>query len=320
MQFFVVLVLLLVSVQSRLSKADLQAKRILGGMAIGFYGAALLQLTAVPLTYSYERDILISIGVALVLCGYLIYKIYIELTAGLERKLHASRQERLASIGRLAAVTAHEIRNPLQAIRGFAQILGADANTPDQEESAGVIVKETDRLDSILHRLLSFSRDLKLKIESTKLSDWWAEQRIVVENTGSDKSVKRSWSDAPDHYAEFDPDKMRQVFINLFKNAIDASPDGGEVRSILSMSRGWVTLRIEDQGSGVDPDNWEAVFKEFHTTKTEGSGLGLPISKRIVEAHGGRIYFDTDYTSGAAVVVEWPVKQPKKVERGVENA
>ena len=70
----------------------------------------------------------------------------------------------------------------------------------------------------------------------------------------------------------------------------------------------------------MDLDNWEAVFKEFHTTKTEGSGLGLPISKRIVEAHGGRIYFDPDYTSGAAVVVEWPVKPPKDAGRGAHNA
>ncbi len=211
------------------------------------------------------------------------------------------------------AVSAHEIRNPLNAIKGFAKLLKDDAADEDQKESADIIIKQADRLDGILKRLLDYSRELKLRFGNVPLPEWWGELKAVAGEMAEERSVRSEWSDPPDSSAMFDPSLMQQVFINLFKNAIEASPEGETITSSLSVSRGNVVLRIEDKGAGITPEEAEKAFEKFHSSKIEGSGIGLPFSKRIVRAHDGEIYFDHSVKIGAAVVVKWPVKPSKNI-------
>jgi signal transduction histidine kinase len=220
------------------------------------------------------------------------------------------------------AVSAHEIRNPLNAIRGFAKMLLDDAADDDQRESAQVIVKETDRLDGILKRLLDYSRELKISLVEVPLPRWWDELKSIGGEMAHAATVKASWTAPPRATAVFDPDLMQQVFVNLFKNAVEASPRDGSIRAALSVRKNNIVLRIEDDGPGISPEDAAKAFEKYHTTKTEGSGVGLPFSKRIVKAHGGTIYFDHSVQKGAAIVVEWPVMPPKHVQakaRGNRN-
>ncbi len=213
------------------------------------------------------------------------------------------------------SVSAHEIRNPLNAIRGFAKLLAEDASDPDQRESAEVIVKETDRLDGILKRLLDYSRELKLNLDEISLRQWWADLKLIAGEMAGESSVNAVWSDPPDRKAVFDPELMQQVFVNLYKNAIEASPESGTVKASLDIVKNQVVLRIEDEGPGITTEDADKAFHKFHTTKVGGTGVGLPFSKRIVNAHGGDIYFDPEFDTGAAIVVKWPVQPPEHIRK-----
>jgi len=313
--FYVAVFTWVVAYQAELAGGSFRLRQVVGGAAIGIYSSSLAQLFNVPFTFTHVTNLWISALSWLVVGGLLVYQIYIKLATRFEAEMEASRQERLAAIGRLASVTAHEIRNPLQAIRSFSQFIGSKAKGSDLQSPADLIMKEIDRLDAILKRLLDFSRELRLTLAEVQLGEWWAELKGLAREMTGESNVNCLWSDPPNDIALFDSEKMRQVFVNVFKNAMEASPVGGQINSSLSLDKGRVVLRVEDEGPGIGPQEAERVFKEFHTTKADGSGLGLPISKRILEAHGGRIYFDLTASKGAAVVAEWPKQPPGTVLR-----
>jgi signal transduction histidine kinase len=313
--FYIILSVSTAIIQGLIPPDSIFMRRILGGAAVGFIIAALTQLFNIPITFLHQQDTWIAVGGVILVGGYFILQIYIKIATRFEAELEASRQERLAAIGRLASITAHEIRNPLQAIRGLSQFLVAKSDDAELKESAEVIMNEVDHLDVILRRLLEFSRELKLNLDKVDLGTWWDELRSIGEEMASTASLESIWENHCDGVATFDQDKMRQVFLNVFKNALEASPTDGKVLSTITSSAGKLIIRIEDEGPGISPQGAENAFKEFHTTKSEGSGLGLPISKRIVEAHDGKIYFDMNVKSGAAVVVEWPFQPPKRILR-----
>ena len=312
---FAILMAWCVVMQKTLGEGQQVFRSILGGAAIGFYFSTMLQVFDVPITYNHFHDLWIVVVMSILATAFLIYIIYQYLTKLYETELEASRQERLAAIGRLAAVTAHEIRNPLQAIRGLSQLLGVNISDKESKEVLDVIVKETDHLDIILRRLLEFSREMKLQFEEVDLPKFWNDLKNIAMEMGANAKIKCFFNEAPVIKAIFDNEKIRQVFINLIKNAIEASIKGGTINISVSADKTIITFRVEDEGKGISPEDAEKAFKEFHTTKAEGSGLGLPVSKRIVEAHGGRIYFDLKAAKGASVVVILPLTPPRHILR-----
>ena len=287
---------------------------MLGGMAIGFFASSILQVYNIPILFDYKYDLwlwiiftIFTLGASL---GFIIFKIQSVFEADIEE----SRQERLAVIGRLASITAHEIRNPLQAIRGLSQFLGSKKFDSESKEVLDVIVKETDHLDIILKRLLDYSRELKLNLEATSLPIWWDELKMIAEEICTTGKIKCLLNDCPSIKATFDREKIRQVVINLLKNAMEASAEGGKINLNISADKSNFTIRVEDEGKGIPPGEIEKIFKEFYTTKSEGSGLGLSISKRIVDAHGGKIYFDPKVKKGATAVVVLPVVPLERIK------
>jgi signal transduction histidine kinase len=232
------------------------------------------------------------------------------------RELKESRDrlvktERLSAIGEVAASVAHEIRNPLVAIGGFARTVFQSLPEEDRNKNkVKVIVEETDRLERILSGLLEFSRpalprftdvDLNsLVLQTVHFMDAEIDDDLIQITYDLDAELPRVWADTQ---------QMRQVLLNLIRNAIQAMLNGGTVTFRTDVQRQEVRLSIEDSGPGIPPEQTERIFDAFFTTKPTGSGLGLAICTQIVRNHNGRISVESGRTRGAKFVISLPMAQ-----------
>lgn len=211
----------------------------------------------------------------------------------LQEQVH--RAERLAMLGELAASVAHEIRNPLAIVRGYAEQLPHDVG--DQavlEHSVATILREVDRLDRVIGTLLAFARPTSLDARYVELE---AELERIAEKLQPQADsqrveIKRNFSGLPEVFC--DAEKLEQVFLNILLNALHAMPDGGTVtiRTQLEPADAGgqqVAIYFTDTGPGIPEDLRQQIFQPFFTTRRRGTGLGLSISARIVEEHGGRL-------------------------------
>ena len=194
------------------------------------------------------------------------------------------RQRHLAALGEMSAVLAHEIRNPLASLKGHAQLFAESAEPGPDRERADRIVSEAVRLERLTGGLLDFVR-------SGRIERVPASPRDLLERAVHGIEPGRLAIDAesaPERWS-LDPDRVQQVLTNLVTNALQASPDGERVEAAVSMDRGSLVYTIRDRGPGIPAGDEERIFDAFHTTRTRGTGLGLAVAKRIVEAHGGTI-------------------------------
>jgi len=199
--------------------------------------------------------------------------------------------EKLAVVGELAAGAAHEIRNPLTAIKGFSQLLGRKCGE-EAREYLDIIVGEIDRIDSIVNDLLLLARPSAPNLEPCNLAAIVTE---VFKLVGEELSLRQLRfnqtlpADLPPVKA--DPRQMKQVFWNLITNSLHATPQGGEVgvEARYLEEENMVLARVTDTGEGIPADNLNRIFDPFFTTKENGTGLGLTITYGIVQAHGGSI-------------------------------
>ena len=220
--------------------------------------------------------------------------------------------EKLASLGRLTADVAHEIRNPLTAVGGFAHRLHKIVEGEKQREYADVIIAEVDRLEKILKDVLTFSRDARFHLERRPLEEAVSEVLKVYENEFREHSVKVALQSAGDiPHILIDKDQVKQALTNLFTNAMDAMNDGGT----LTVSTGreeindvtYVFLRVSDTGPGIPGDKLPVIFEPFFSTKEiHGTGLGLSITRKIIEEHGGFIKAESVEGKGATISLYFP--------------
>lgn len=205
------------------------------------------------------------------------------------------RAERLAMLGELAASVAHEIRNPLAIVRGYAEQLPQDVgNQAALEQSVETILREVDRLDRVIGQLLAFARPTRIEARYVHLE---AELDRIVENLQPQADsigvqIVRDYGGLPEVFC--DDEKLEQVFLNLLLNALQAMPDGGTVtvRTQVEPADGGgqqVAVYISDTGPGIPADQQQRIFQPFFTTRRKGTGLGLAISARILTEHGGRL-------------------------------
>ncbi|HPI92885.1 MAG TPA: ATP-binding protein [Deltaproteobacteria bacterium] len=226
-------------------------------------------------------------------------------------KREVERRERLASIGSLAAGVAHEIRNPLSSIKGFATYFKERyREVPEDQRIADIMVGEVERLNRVISQLLEFARPMDLRKKPSSLSEILSRSLEMIEKQAGKKDVVIDRSGLMDGpcTAEVDPDKIGQVLLNLYLNAMDAMEGGGTlsvgIRCDEKTSR--LIISVSDTGRGIAEEDLPHIFDPYFTTKQSGTGLGLAIVHKIMEAHGGEIKVESTAGHGTTVSVIMP--------------
>jgi signal transduction histidine kinase len=238
-----------------------------------------------------------------------------QMTENLKRSEERLLQsERLAAIGETAAMVGHDLRNPLQGILSALYIIKRELGpiTSDKaKEAIDLIETDVEHSDRIISDLLDYSREIKLELsEITPASLIKNALAHIGREIPSNIKLLDSTKDEPEMIA--DPAKMQRVIVNLVNNAIDAMPKGGTLALSSSSEDGTVEISVADTGNGITEEVMQKLWVPLFTTKEKGMGLGLPISKRIIEAHGGSISVESSPGEGSTFKVKQPVKPPPK--------
>ncbi len=217
-------------------------------------------------------------------------------------------QEKFAVLGQMAATVAHEIRTPLVAIGGFANMLlrKGDPNDPNYPHLK-VIRDETLRLEDVINRLLFYARPDTPQLEPGDLSQLLYSILSFLEEEIREKEIQLDLQFVPDlPLIPFDWNLMRQVFINLFQNSIQSMIKQGTLYVTTEVEDQWISVIVRDTGCGIKPEHIDRIFEPFFSTKHQGTGLGLHVTQRIVKSHGGTLQIDSTYQEGTAVYLRLP--------------
>lgn len=223
-------------------------------------------------------------------------------------------RDRLAALGEMSAGLAHEIRNPLGAIKGAAQVLMTDRFPPESRELLSVIQEEVERLANVVSQFLEYARPLKPALSPTDVNQAISRTLVLFnEERRPDPFEIRTDLAVELPAINSDADQLRQVLWNLLRNAVESFTEGkGSIdisTRVVSSARGnrdIVEIRIRDNGPGIEAENQRRLFVPFFTTKAKGTGLGLAICQRIVTSHGGRIDLVSRMGVGSTFVMRFP--------------
>ena len=230
----------------------------------------------------------------------------------LEEKVR--RSEKLAAIGKLAAGVAHEIRNPLSSIRGFAQYLQRSLKDHPQEQGyAETMVSEVDRINAVVSDLLSIARPIEAELSPTDVTELIEHSIRLVQADARSRNVNIELNISDLSKIPLDSNQMTQAILNLLLNALQAVNSGGriEVGAELDPSVSRLKIWVEDNGSGITADQKDKIFDPFFTTREKGTGLGLAIVHKIVENHNGEIHLESPppgEKKGTRITLSIPVK------------
>ncbi|MDI6744065.1 MAG: PAS domain S-box protein [Thermodesulfovibrionales bacterium] len=221
----------------------------------------------------------------------------------LREKLAAT--ERMAALGEVAAKVAHEIRNPLVLVGGFAKRLEKklDGNL---KEYAGIIAKEVDRLERILHEILGFVKEARLMKEKVNVGELVDGMILLMQTQVRERGIKvlKEKGETPQIYV--DTNRIREALLNIFNNAVQALAIHGTITIKTYTAGSSAVIEISDTGSGIEEKDLPFIFNPFYTTKLSGTGLGLAITKRIIEEHKGKIEVDSAPGKGTTFRVFLP--------------
>ncbi len=226
-----------------------------------------------------------------------------------ERFRRMSRADRLATVGELAAGAAHEIRNPLTAIRSTLQYLESKVAEEASRRLIASALQETGRINDIVSALLAFSRPAEIVRERHDLRQTLAESLELVAFQARSKGVTAHSEPTAEPLPVLgDRSQLKQLFLNVFLNAIQAMPAGGDLRIEASAGPpGKALVAVSDTGEGIPEENLDRVFDPFFTTKKGGTGLGLSICYNIVKSHGGDIEARRRPGSGTTILIHLPL-------------
>jgi signal transduction histidine kinase len=221
----------------------------------------------------------------------------------------ARHMEKLALAGEIAAGIAHEIRNPLTVVQGYLQLMSTKCQKRcNNEESYDLLIDEIKRANHIISDFLRFSRPDKPKKAMTDLNEIIEDTVSLVYGEALRRSVKLFVYPAPDlPKLRLDRDQMIQVFLNLFRNAVQAMPNGGTISVYTEIRKEYIVAKIIDSGVGMQPEVSEKIFSPFFTTKEEGTGLGLAITQSIIFSHRGNITVETIPSQGTEFTLTFPL-------------
>lgn len=234
------------------------------------------------------------------------------------------RKDRLAAVGRVAAGLAHEIRNPLGAMRGAIQML--EAKMPPQSVQAGlmdIILKESDRLNNIITNFLGYARPAAGDFVDTDLCEAIRSTAVLLNHSPDVKESHVLKTDVGESPAVIsaDPTQIKQIFWNLARNALQAMPDGGTLNVALEqIPNNRIRIKFEDTGNGMSPEQVEQLFEPFSNSTTGGTGLGLSIVYQIVKDHNGAINVRSREGVGTTITVELPKDNRRRMPSEASKA
>jgi signal transduction histidine kinase len=223
----------------------------------------------------------------------------------------ASRHDRLKELGELAAHLAHEIRNPLGGIRGFATLLQQELHErADLQQMASYIVQGADDLNQFVSNVLQYARPSAVHLENVDLVHFIEEirQLMQADSAWNSKINFTIHSSATTLLVPLDQQLFKSALLNLFVNAVQAMPEGGELVVTIDPDSSWVTICIEDTGVGIAPENLSKIFSPFFTTKEAGNGLGLAEVNKVIQAHQGWIEVQSEVGKGTIFIIKIPLK------------
>ncbi len=226
-----------------------------------------------------------------------------------ERFRRMSRADRLATIGELAAGAAHEIRNPLTAVKSSLQFLEEKTQEETAKKLLRTALQETARIENILSALLSFSRPSELKKEKADMRGILEDSLELISYQADSRKIRisREFSPSP-LFLRADRSQLKQLFLNIFLNALQAMPNGGELKAEVFRKNGQkVLIAVSDTGEGISEENLDKIFDPFFTTKKGGTGLGLSICYNIVKSHNGEIEVKSRVRQGTTVLITLPL-------------
>ncbi len=295
---------------------DIVKGTTVNGADLGFLQ---IGLSLQPMEAAWQRSLrsMIVFGVAVLAVGILgmatlfyLQQSHLQKIASLEEEI--SRQERLSELGNLAATVAHEIRNPLNSVSmGLQRLKGEFTPTQNSDDYARflkLMQEEVHRLNSIVEQFLSLARPLQLNPENIAVAPYLKELTalITAEANASRVSVDlKVPGDLPPLHA--DRNYLKQLLLNLILNGIQAMPRGGKLSIAARAIKDRLELTVADEGTGIEPAAAKKIFEPYFTTKTNGSGLGLSIARRIAEAHGGDIAVESEPSRGSRFRVMLPL-------------
>jgi len=236
------------------------------------------------------------------------YIVFIDMTEINKSKEFLQQAEKLSSIGELAAGIAHEIRNPLTSLKGFVQLLqGMPLSRDEINQYCGIMLTEIERINLIVSELLLLARPKELDLKHKELRSI-LENVVILLNTQAilhNVQITADFEQEP-LWIHCEENKIKQVFINLIKNAIEAMPQGGEIRLEARRRGDDVVVKVADQGCGIPEDKLGKLGNPFYTTKETGTGLGLMVSYSIIENHRGCISVESKVGRGTTFTVRLP--------------
>jgi two-component system sensor histidine kinase PilS (NtrC family) len=222
------------------------------------------------------------------------------------------RQDRMAAVGRLAASIAHEIRNPLAAMRGSIQMLRSEMDgDTEQAQLMEIILRESDRLNRIVADYLNYARPRPAELKNVDISALVADTFKLLRNSAELHVDHVLEEDLPNRPAivSGDPEQLKQVCWNIARNALKAMPNGGKFSvSLREVDGNRLRLSLGDTGCGMTPEQVERLFEPF-TSTTGGTGLGLSIVYQIIRDHSGTINVRSRQGEGTTITIELPVSQ-----------
>lgn len=274
---------------------------------LGTYGLYLdLLLPLIHERFGHDTRRAIQASAALTKLMILDMQLVLDAYYGIRHRQAVEKTEQLAAVGELAASIAHEVRNPLAGMKGALEVLGRDLE-PSNQEIVVELLAQIERLEHLVRDLMTYARPRALErrpFDAHELLDRLLKlyrdqcdaQNVVVQRVYGPKTGPLN----------ADPGQMEQVFLNLIHNALQAMPDGGTLTVITRAGDGGVGITFEDTGRGIPPSELPKVHQPFFTTKHRGSGLGLPIVKKIAEAHGGELRIASEVGKGTSASVVIP--------------
>ena len=217
-----------------------------------------------------------------------------------------NKSDTLAAIGQLAAGVAHEVRNPLTVIKGFIQLF--QINKEDQEKYFDLMLSEIERIEAILQEFLSIAKTDEINTEKKNIYQIFKNVVSLINTKAIMTNIQvELYTDSKDIIIECSENQLKQVFINILQNSIEAMPDGGRISiHIKEIGKDGIIISVIDKGIGIPEERIKRLGEPFYSTKEKGTGIGLMLSYKIIESHQGNISIMSEVGVGTTVTIYLP--------------